>query len=425
MLLLHISDLHFREGEVGTPLDPNKHLRDSLTADAAAMCAELGKSPDAILISGDIAYSGASAEYLFAETWLKELCERCGTTLARVFTVPGNHDVVRDLTKQSIVQALHHEIKSAGSLVVDSTIRGLLTDKISGPLLYRSIEHYNGFAAPFFCSLLPPHRTLCERELEFEHGSKLKLLGVNSTFVSGEGDKERDLFVDLAALQITKQPGRINIVLCHHPYHWLRNGDVFEDHLSSVAKLHLFGHVHTNRVFLGRDFVRLSASAAHPDRTEHGWEPGYNLIELTIGGKPENRVLRVKVHVRIWQSRPGQFHHKFDGITPFFQQEIPLDRWEVQEAVILNGDAPLAPTVVAGTPQEEDSMDELRDVSLRFFQLTASQRAIVAGKLDLIEDSDKDFPDFERTRKVLLRAKERNLIRDLDKEVRNLTSLNS
>src|ERR1035441_7179038 len=45
----------------------------------------------------------------------------------------------------------------------------------------------------------------------------------------------------------------------------------------AVARLHLFGHDHTSRIVPGRDWVQVSASAAHPDRTEPGWEPGYNL----------------------------------------------------------------------------------------------------------------------------------------------------
>ena len=43
MLLLHISDLHFRKGEVGSAMDPNVHLRNELVRDAEAMCKKLGR----------------------------------------------------------------------------------------------------------------------------------------------------------------------------------------------------------------------------------------------------------------------------------------------------------------------------------------------------------------------------------------------
>jgi predicted MPP superfamily phosphohydrolase len=422
MLLLHISDLHFKEGEVGTALDPNAHLRKALVADAVCMCEKLGRSPDAVLISGDIAYAGAAAEYEFATAWLAELCSLCKVPLAQVFTIPGNHDVVRNRVKQSIVQALHRDIKNASPISLDATVSGLLKDPDAGPLLYKSIEPYNDFAQQFFCSLLPPERTLCERELSFPDGSKLRLIGVNSTFVSGEGDREKDLCVDVAALQISTDPARVNVVLCHHPYSWLRNGDVLEDHLATVARVHLFGHVHTSRIQLNRDFVRVSASAAHPDRTEHGWEPGYNLIDLETAGTADTRKLTIKIHVRIWQNRPGQFHAKFDKSKDVFEYEISLEPWESAKTDASGGTSGIEPSSSSPGPLTEESMEKLRDISIRFFKLTASQRALIAGKLALVEAEDKDLPDFERTRRILLRAKERNLITKLENELRSIGS---
>jgi hypothetical protein len=63
-------------------------------------------------------------------------------------------------------------------------------------------------------------------------------------------------------------------------------------------------------------------------------------------------------------------------------------------------------------------MDTLRDISVRFFRLSLSKKSLVAGKLGLLEDEDVNQPDFERFRRVFLRARERGLIEQLDKEVR-------
>ncbi|HDR8996991.1 TPA: hypothetical protein QDB01_002920 [Burkholderia vietnamiensis] len=63
-------------------------------------------------------------------------------------------------------------------------------------------------------------------------------------------------------------------------------------------------------------------------------------------------------------------------------------------------------------------MESLRDISVRFFKLTLSQRSAIAGKLDLLEEEDINQPDFERFRRVLLRAKERGLMEELDAEVK-------
>ena len=251
-----------------------------------------------------------------------------------------------------------------------------------------------------------------------KNGWTVRFVGVNSTFVSGENDKERDLFVDVAAKQILAEPGVINVVLCHHPYSWLAHGDVFADHLAVVSPLHLFGHVHTNRVELNRDFVKVSASAAHPDRQEHGWEPGYNLIELNLAGSKDSPKLQVRVHVQVWQERPGQFRPKQDrNRADVFEQEITLETFSPTVADVESLPQEQPTEEIATGILAEDVMENLRNISLRFFSLTASQRSLLAGKLNLVEEFDKDLPEFERTRKILLRAKEQHLLGTLTQEM--------
>ena len=58
MLILHISDIHFRKDEAGSAMDPNHHLRANLVQDAKQQCEKLDAAPDAVLVSGDIAFSG-------------------------------------------------------------------------------------------------------------------------------------------------------------------------------------------------------------------------------------------------------------------------------------------------------------------------------------------------------------------------------
>ncbi len=427
MLFLHLSDIHFRRGEVGVAMDPNFHLRNELVHDAERMCARLGP-PDAVLISGDIAFAGHPDEYAFALTWLEDLCARCQTTLASVFTIPGNHDVVRHVASRPVIQALHRDIKAASPISLDSTLRGLLSDEESSRLLYEAISPYNLFAGQFFCDLLPPERMIAKRSLTLNDGSTLQLSGYNSAVVSSAADQPNDLFVDPACFQLTRERGVEHVVLCHHPYHWLRQGDRLRDHLNDVARLHLFGHEHTNRIEMGRDWVRLAASAAHPDRAETGWEPGYNLIELQVIGTGTDRRLDVRIHVRVWQTAPGRFRPKMDREDDVFCQTIRLDSWTrpapVTEAV---ADIPPPPEAPSGPhtppdPARSDPMDTLRDISVRFFKLSLSQKSAIAGKLGLLEDEDINQPDFERFRRVFIRARERGLVQDLDREVREATA---
>jgi 3',5'-cyclic AMP phosphodiesterase CpdA len=66
VLLLHISDIHFRAAEAGQPDDPNLALRNDLIEDVKKMRAEIGRPADGILLTGDIAFAGKAAEYDFA-----------------------------------------------------------------------------------------------------------------------------------------------------------------------------------------------------------------------------------------------------------------------------------------------------------------------------------------------------------------------
>ena len=426
MLLLHISDIHFRREEIGNPMDPNNHLRNELKRDAEEMCQRLGKAPDAILVSGDIAFAAHADEYAFALSWLEKLAIACGTTSECIFVIPGNHDVVRSMASKPMVQALHQQIKSANPILLDNVLRGILQDPDSSRALYAPLDQFNLFAGQFFCDVSAPMRTIATRSLKLNDGSTLKLIGFNSALVSSQADEVGNLFVDPACFQITRERGVEHVVLCHHPFTWLRQGEVLKGHLNDVARIQLFGHEHTNRIELQRDTVRIAASAAHPDRTEHGWEPGYNLIELQVVNKGAERRLYMEAHVRIWQSNPGQFRAKMDRSREVFKHDIELDSWtappvESISSTIFQADSthvePTEHKMRAAQNSGRDPMDNLRSIGVRFFKLTLSQKSAIAGKLGLLEDEDMNQPDFERFRRVFERARDRNLVDELNAEV--------
>jgi DNA repair exonuclease SbcCD nuclease subunit len=253
MLLLHLSDIHFRRGVAGTAMDPDLTLRNEIILDVEKMCGQLGKV-DAVLLSGDIAYSGHAEEYQFALRWLEQLCNICGCSTSNVFMCPGNHDVDRNIVSQSpVIQALHQQIKAASDLAYDALLRGFLTDHEASRLLYKSIENYNFFAQTFFCDVLPPERTIARRDLVLNDNSILRLSGFNSVLVSSAADALSQLYIDPACHQLIRERGVEHLVLCHHPFAWLRGGQRLRDHLNDLARLQLFGHEHTNRIELTRD----------------------------------------------------------------------------------------------------------------------------------------------------------------------------
>ena len=218
MLILHISDIHFRINEAGSAMDPNHHLRARLVQDAKKQCEKLDAVPDAVLVSGDIAFSGHPEEYAFAQTWFEELCDAIGCEIGKIFVIPGNHDVQRDIAKKPMVQAAHKDIKDTEAHLLGAKLSGYLNDEDNGKQLYGPLENYNNFAGTYLCSLTPPNRTKLDRLYTLDDGSKLRITGLNSAFVSSHTDTERSLFVDPASFTITNEYGVTHLVFCHHPY---------------------------------------------------------------------------------------------------------------------------------------------------------------------------------------------------------------
>jgi 3',5'-cyclic AMP phosphodiesterase CpdA len=418
VLILHISDIHFRKTEVATAQDPNFHLRNELVRDVVVQCQKLGP-PDAIIVSGDIAFAGDPAEFAFATDWLKDLCQACGATLQSVFVCPGNHDVVREHADRYMVQLIHNAIKKADDPVRE--ISKQMRDPDARRLLYEGLDNYNAFALQFFCDLLPPERTRATRDLLLNDGSTLRLWGLNTAFVSSSVDKERDLFVDQASCQIPRSAGVVNLVVAHHHLSWLRRPQILEDHLNDVAQIQIFGHVHTNRIVREVAFLRLTASAANPERSESNWEPGYNLLEISVEGDGDPRLLKLRAHVRIWQAAPGGFQPKRFKDEEVWEHSIKLEAWSapvggpaaLEECVQLIDETTLKGGAMGTMPKEGSAMNKLRDVGLRFYRLSFSKKFEIAGRLGLLEEEDKMQPDFERFRRVFQRANQREKLDEL------------
>jgi hypothetical protein len=372
-----------------------------------------------VAVSGDVAFAGQPEEFEFATDWLKQACDACGADFRNVFVVPGNHDVDRKVADEDLVQLIHDDIKGTPDHGVDAKIRKYLTKPDSRALLYQSLEAYNVFAQQFFCDMLPPERTRVNRTFQLNDGSTLKLWGVNSAFLSSAADKKDDLFVDPATFQITRQAGTVNMVVTHHHPTWLRQQQRVEDHYGAVAPIQLFGHVHTNRILRDENFLRFTASALHPDPTERNPEPGYNLLRGEVEREGGQRRLHVKAYVRMWQESPAQFRAKMCGDEMFFEHWIKLEPWEASHVA----DAPHTTNPEAAEIERSDpspnveTMSVLRELGIRFYRLTFSQKSEIAGRLELLEDEDMSAPDFERFRRVFIRAGERKKLADLKRAI--------
>ena len=132
--------------------DPNGALRDDIIDDIKKMRAKIGRSADAILISGDIAFAGVKEEYEFAAIWLKELlCPAAGCGMDDIFVIPGNHDVDRSKTASRMHKDARATLRQLEGEAADDVFREYLSEFTSSQLIFAPLENYNAFAAQFEC----------------------------------------------------------------------------------------------------------------------------------------------------------------------------------------------------------------------------------------------------------------------------------
>src|SRR5712691_9340822 len=93
---LHISDLHAKGSKEKEPWRRRRVLGDAWRRNLETLLQEEGRV-DFVFFTGDAAQSGKPEEYAEVTDFFRALCEELDIGLDRLFVVPGNHDIDRDL----------------------------------------------------------------------------------------------------------------------------------------------------------------------------------------------------------------------------------------------------------------------------------------------------------------------------------------
>jgi predicted phosphohydrolase len=422
--LLHLSDIHFtmKAGTVG--YDPDEDVRSELVRDLKKNVAKYGKI-NAVLISGDVAYSGKKAEYEKASIWINELCEagQCDPT-SQVYVCPGNHDVDQGTLKaNAAIQDIHFAITRDQEIQqCENALKQRLDQPEVRRLLYASLTEYNSFAGGYGCAFFGDSESFFwTDDLELNDGSTLRIRGLNSALLSGLSDIEGSLFLSQRAYTIPNKEGVEYLVMCHHPPSWLKDGRQVENFLDGRSRIQLYGHEHDQRIKPGRDGVRLFAGAVHPSRDEAEWAPGYNIIDIEVNTRESKRWMDVTIHAREWQKKGAvQFRAYEDKDTPEHKMQFKLADWSAskrpQDALKADtgnaDDGQVVPKEKQGDPAVNS-----RQLVYKFFQLPFARKSEIVSHLGLVDESDSALPDVERFKKALARAKDKKLIGELSRLV--------
>ncbi len=379
---------------------------------------------DAILIGGDIAYKGAADEYGAALEWIISLSEACKCPIGRVYTVPGNHDVDRKVVSQNLtVQNTHGAIISAKPDMRERTFRAQFANPDTGKALILPITEYNKFASRFECQIFAPDRLYWRQNIPLAADITLRLHGLTSTILSGKdgsNDVKGSLYLSPLQTALDPEDNVVNLVMCHHPPDWFMDHDMVEDAMNGRAAIQLFGHKHAQRIIRDEYFVRIGAAAVNPDRYEAGFDPGYNLVNLTISGEGLARNLTVAAYLRHWQTHPEGYRARMDGEESVFRRSIAFpDRRSTCVTLPAGLDGEGFVMHPAAVDDREVVMDEetTRNLVYRFWNLRTSQRREITLLLGLINEGDISVDEPERYHRAFVRAAERNQIDALACEV--------
>jgi predicted phosphodiesterase len=423
LTFLHLSDLHFRERDLTSQVNPDEDVRNELLRDLTRLADRY--QFDAVLVSGDLAFAGKPSEYEAVASFLEEICRRTGVRPDAVWTVPGNHDV--DRSKQTrLVARQHDDLRRAareGQAPLDQALRGYLEeDEIAARLLFAPIEGYNVFADRFGCR--SEARFLKWRQdFTLDDGSVLRLHGLNSSLVSGAEDNNNEGKLVLGGLQwrILSEDGVSHVVMCHHPLDWLHEREDIDDLFERRIQLLLCGHKHKQRRRQA-GYTVVHAGALHPVRGEQDWDPRYNIIELSLEEQPYERTLRVRVYER--QFRDNQFAPVFNTDTEEmhfdFCHRLPV--WRPTSAHLRAArEERNAVTLVSDRAPREPQGDAsllTRDLLYRFFRLSLQHRIDIISDMQLVDETDQTRSTQDMLRHALERVKRERRVDELDEAIR-------
>ncbi len=288
---LHLSDLHFQVTEEST-LDRNVVLR-CLLEDLIGLKKSHDLSPDVILISGDIAHSGAKEEYKMAERFFDKLLKVTGLSKDRLLIVPGNHDIDRSLISQVSKTAI-------SSLDSRAMMEGALIDPQDSSLILRKFKGYSEFLKDYFndTTISTGDQYLFVRTFQLS-GHNVEVLGLNSAWAAYGGAEDRGK-LGLSERQVRNvleqsNNNGIKIALMHHPFDWLHEFDweVCEPLLMEKCDFILRGHLHrTSLVFKKTPDDRamnIAAGACYESRDYHN---SYNIVKLDLERRKGDIFLR-------------------------------------------------------------------------------------------------------------------------------------
>jgi hypothetical protein len=403
-IFVHLSDIHF-----GQECDERVHIHDDvkqqLIVDAAAVVKTLpGAAAHAILVTGDIAFSGVQPQYAAAGAWLDNLAHAVGCEIFRIQMIPGNHDL--DRAKLSLgATHLLDVIRNGGATEYEK----ILSNDLDRAALFARFEDFGRFCEAYDCPLDLEGRYSTNLHVELAPGRAIRFVRMNSSLLctGDETDGQPELMVGARQFTVPRAAGEETIVLIHHPLSWFKDNEDATRYLQSRVRVLISGHEHDPKVHVepieaGGDLLMLTAGATVPFKSNEVYTFTYNIIEFDWDADED--ALAVTIHPRAWNPKStcfeadekrlgGKSPHFVLG-SPNFRRGVPV-KAEMAPKAELNEEAEPNVEVVAALDSEREpavppEAEGYRLVLLRFFRdLAEGERLKILVELGAV-DSDSD-----------------------------------
>lgn len=229
LLILHLSDMHFRES--------NNFTEVNVDAIVSSLQENVSDIKDIIIIiSGDLAFSGLRSQYedidKFLESLKEKLCDRYHFQSLKIVFVPGNHDVdynMGSLTKNDLKQIEEKD-----------EFEARIPDEL------KKMRSFLDFSKKYGC--FKQENSLIDI-LKFNYGQKIVQINlINSgAFSSLEEDQGFHYIRNKEIEEISEnQNSDFVFTVMHHPHHWYsgRVKKVLEKALYEKNDMLFCGHEH-------------------------------------------------------------------------------------------------------------------------------------------------------------------------------------
>ncbi len=317
----HLSDIHVGHGDPSVEWDQQLVL-ETLKEDIRNPSAEYEipiPMPNAIFVTGDLAYSGDTQnrnEYQRVSNWLIEVGESVSIGEDSIFLVPGNHDVQRTIEEEDNSVKRLLEFLRSGREKLDI----VLAHDEDRELLVKRMQNYFNFAKDF-----APNNDLNLFWIYslIVQGLTIRIAGFNTALLSADDNDKGNLELGKAQLARAFNPmpnksNEIVIVLSHHPFKWMRDGRDASSYTKNRAHIHLFGHIHEAEVEHlrsggGQQLVQIVSGAAHGESPHNNIPTGHGFNFGAIMARDDDQIV-LRVWPRIWSQRNTDFRIDIDNV---------------------------------------------------------------------------------------------------------------